>query len=100
MKKNSLPFVVGLIWRRKKGLLFFYPFFPSSFFLFLFLSFSSSCSFLTSYGQTKVVSERLIYEAHKKFGIDARVYRPCAISGAVGPSGFSNKRDFTNLLLK
>lgn len=46
-----------------------------------------------------MVAERLVYEAQKKFGIDVRIYRPCSISGS-SVNGFSNRRDFTNILLR
>lgn len=68
------------------------------------------------YGQTKVVSERLLHGAYMKYGLDVRVYRPSSISGlwvllfhcysvyqnmlcAGSCNGFSNPLDFGNLLL-
>jgi len=51
------------------------------------------------YGQSKVVSERLFYEAHVKLGLDVRVFRPSSISGH-SVNGFSNHLDFTSLLLR
>jgi thioester reductase-like protein len=51
------------------------------------------------YGQSKVVAERLLYEAYKKYQLDIYVYRPSTISGDT-ITGYSNVSDFTNLLLK
>lgn len=83
MKKNRLYFVIAMIWKRRKGK-------PPN------ICISSPFS----YGQTKVVSERLVYEAHRRYNLDVRIHRPCSISGSTQKSGFSNKRDFTNILLK
>ena len=52
----------------------------------------------SGYAQSKVVSERLLHQAHNKFGLDVRVFRPGNISGD-SRSGYSNIRDFTNLLI-
>jgi len=50
------------------------------------------------YAQSKVVSERLLYEAQTQYQVDVRVFRPGTISGDTR-SGFSNLRDFTNLII-
>jgi len=50
------------------------------------------------YGQTKAVSERLIYQAYLNYQLRIRIFRPSAISGHL-ETGFSNQYDFTNLLL-
>jgi len=51
------------------------------------------------YGQSKMVSEILLSQAHTKFGLPVQIFRPSAISGHT-KTGFSNKLDFSTLLLR
>lgn len=51
------------------------------------------------YGQSKVIAERLLYQAHKLHQLDLYIYRPSTISGH-SQTGFSNLTDFSNLLIK
>jgi len=50
------------------------------------------------YGQSKVVAEKLLFEAKKLFGLKMKIFRPSSISGH-STTGFSNSLDFSNLFL-
>lgn len=51
------------------------------------------------YTHTKMVSERMLWQAWKSHNVRVRVIRPAAICGHT-VTGFSNTLDFTNLLVR
>lgn len=51
-----------------------------------------------SYGQTKIVSEQLLYQAQLEYHLEGNLFRPAVICGH-STNGYSNLTDFTNLMI-
>ena len=53
---------------------------------------------MSGYSQTKVVCERLLYQAKISLGVRVKLYRPCAVSSH-SKTGFTNISDLGTLLV-